>query len=209
MLNLKINHESVWLSGLEVNTMCSCHHGFKTSSRPLLDIICFLPEFPVMFHWVLSSEAEVSWANNTDVWSLFTLFLLMSAYLKKNRSVIIYFCAGWKTAVTHLTEYLKRSNSSQKKEEKKVFESLIFFSSSKSVFNFTPLWINSSYQCVHYTTLLSLSVTKEKELASRKLSLRNMSVYELYCHIYVFLFRGLLFYNRAVHFKQGCHRKVW
>lgn len=97
----------------------------------------------------------------------------------------------------------------RKRKKKKFFESLIFFSSSKSVFNFTPLWINSSYQCVHYTTLLSLSVTKEKEVASRKLSLRNMSVYELYCHIYVFLFRGLLFYNRAIHFKQGCHRKVW
>lgn len=43
--------------GQEVDAMCSCHHKFKTSSRPLLDIICFLHEFPVMFHWAISKAS--------------------------------------------------------------------------------------------------------------------------------------------------------
>lgn len=71
--------------GLKVNTMCSCHHGFRTSSWPLLDIICFLPEFPVMFHWVISREEGVSLTDNTDVCAFFNLFPLMSVYLKKKK----------------------------------------------------------------------------------------------------------------------------
>ena len=84
ILNLKINLGSVRLSGLEVDAMCSCHHRFKTSSRPLRNIIYFLPECPVMFHWVLSSEAEISLTDNTDVWAFFTLFLPVSTNLKNN-----------------------------------------------------------------------------------------------------------------------------
>jgi len=83
---LKINHESVELSGLEVSTMCSCHHRVKTSAWPLLDIICFRPKFPVMFRCGQSREAEVSLTDNAHVWAILTLSPLMLAFLKKKKT---------------------------------------------------------------------------------------------------------------------------
>lgn len=151
---LKINHWSVRLSGLEACTMCSCHHRVKTSSRPLLDIICFLPKFPVMFRSGLSSEAEVSLWGDSDALLSFEYCYWCWRTFKRRLVLLIISVLHEKPQEHEAEKLLSTVTVTQKK---------INFSHCVCLIPFCMSWL-FLYQCVHYAALVILSVDWQHEM---------------------------------------------